>query len=80
MEYTFRLEQWEAELLMNAAQRQTSGLIGKMQQQFAQQVQKEETDGNIKGIHSEAFAAGAGESSGDASSGESGEGNDSEGD
>lgn len=80
MEYTFRLEQWEAELLMNAAQRQTNELLGKMQAQFSQQIQEEKKSGDNKGVHPASFAAGAGESSGDSSAGKPGEGDDNEGD
>ena len=37
MGYNFNLEQNEAELLMNALQKQTNSLLAKMQNQFAEQ-------------------------------------------
>lgn len=37
MGYNFNLEQNEAELLMNALQKQTNSLLTKMQNQFAEQ-------------------------------------------
>ena len=37
MGYNFNLEQNEAELLMNALQKQTNSLLTKMQSQFAEQ-------------------------------------------
>ena len=36
-EFSFKLSQKEAELLMNALQSQTSGVIQKMQQQYMEQ-------------------------------------------
>lgn len=45
MGYNFNLEQNEAELLMNALQKQTNSLLTKMQNQFAEQTApKPETD------------------------------------
>lgn len=38
-EYNFSLSQKEAEMLINALQTQTNGIIEKMQTQFAMQVQ-----------------------------------------
>lgn len=42
MGYNFNLEQSEAELLMNALQKQTNGLLTKMQAQFAEQTKEPE--------------------------------------
>ena len=41
MGYNFNLEQNEAELLMNALQKQTNSLLTKMQAQFAEQTKEE---------------------------------------
>lgn len=38
-EYNFKLSEKEAELLMNALQNQTSGVITKMQTQYSEQTQ-----------------------------------------
>lgn len=42
MGYNFNLEQNEAELLMNALQKQTNSLLTKMQAQFAEQTKEED--------------------------------------
>lgn len=42
MGYNFNLEQSEAELLMNALQRQTNNLLEKIQVQFNEQIKKED--------------------------------------
>lgn len=42
MGYNFNLEQNEAELLMNALQKQTNSLLTKMQAQFAEQTKEPE--------------------------------------
>lgn len=42
MGYNFNLEQSEAELLMNALQKQTNSLLTKMQAQFAEQTKESE--------------------------------------
>lgn len=42
MGYNFNLEQNEAELLMNALQKQTNNLLTKMQAQFAEQTKESE--------------------------------------
>jgi hypothetical protein len=46
MGYNFNLEQSEAELLMNALQKQTNGLLTKMQAQFAEQTKEPEQPGD----------------------------------
>ena len=38
-EYNFKLSEKEAELLMNALQNQTNGVIAKMQTQYSEQTQ-----------------------------------------
>lgn len=45
-EYNFRLSEKEAELLMNALQNQTNGVIAKMQTQYAEQAQPSATEVN----------------------------------
>lgn len=45
-EYNFRLSEKEAELLMNALQNQTNGVIAKMQTQYAEQTQPSATEVN----------------------------------
>lgn len=45
-EYNFRLSEKEAELLMNALQNQTNGVIAKMQTQYAEQTQSSATEVN----------------------------------
>ena len=42
MGYNFNLEQNEAELLMNALQNQTNGILMKIQSQFAEQTKQPE--------------------------------------
>lgn len=42
MGYNFNLEQSEAELLMNALQRQTNNLLEKIQVQFNEQIKNEQ--------------------------------------
>lgn len=44
MGYNFNLEQNEAELLMNALQKQTNNLLTKMQAQFAEQTKEPEPE------------------------------------
>ena len=44
MGYNFNLEQNEAELLMNALQKQTNNLLTKMQAQFAEQTKELEPE------------------------------------
>lgn len=44
MGYNFNLEQNEAELLMNALQKQTNNLLTKMQAQFAEQTKEQEQE------------------------------------
>lgn len=41
MSYNFNLEPYEAELLLNALQRQTNSLINKIQQQYIENQQME---------------------------------------
>ena len=44
MSYNFNLEQNEAELLMNALQNQTNGILMKIQSQFAEQTKQPEKE------------------------------------
>jgi hypothetical protein len=44
MGYNFNLEQNEAELLMNALQNQTNGILMKIQSQFAEQTKQPEKE------------------------------------
>ena len=47
MGYNFNLEQNEAELLMNALQKQTNNLLTKMQAQFAEQTKEPEYEDQL---------------------------------
>lgn len=47
MGYNFNLEQNEAELLMNALQKQTNNLLTKMQTQFAEQTKESEDEDQL---------------------------------